>query len=103
MTGVRRVSARRGPRLPVAPPAHVDFAAAKAVRVEKRATLRSATLALFQPGIALYSVEVAGALGCTVTAAQQSLAVLERDGLLVSTLLPAPRSGNGRRTYRRAP
>jgi hypothetical protein len=59
-----------------------------------------AVLAVFKPEVALYSVEVARELGCPVSYAAHRLRSLERAGKLTSTL-PSPTSGQGRRTYQR--
>ena len=66
--------------------------------------LRAPTLALFsQPEAALYSVQVARELNCSVSRASYYLRRLERDGVLVSRKELSPSSGNGRRIYQRCP
>ncbi len=71
-------------------------------RTRERVDLRAQTLALFELEAALYSVEVARALRCSVSRAVSYLRRLERDGALVSTKEPSPLSGQGRRVYRRS-
>jgi hypothetical protein len=47
----------------------------------------------------VYCVELAAVFGWRVIYARGVLLALEREGLLVSTRRPAPRSGNGRRYF----
>lgn len=70
---------------------------------ERSADFDRRVLALFDDYETLCSVEVAHALSDFITHAKSSLVRLERRGLLTSTRVPAPKSGNGRRMFRLAP